>query len=115
MTYAKYWAVFLYILIVFMGVSVPYFSLIVIGIAWSVFNVNLRLIILLILALAIFLFQGFSLITYPFLAIFAALGTRYLIDYKISINGKYISYPKIFSHIFIWISVAILILSPKLF
>jgi len=52
---------------------------------------------------------------YPFLAIFASLGMSYLIDYEFSLNGKHISYPKIISCIFIFISVLIILLWPIMF
>jgi hypothetical protein len=52
---------------------------------------------------------------YPFFAISAALGTSYLIDYKFSLNGKHISYPKIISYVFIFISVLILLIWPIMF
>ena len=57
----------------------------------------------------------YFVIIYPFFAIFASLGMSYLIDYKFILNGKHISYPKIISCIFIFVSVLILLLWPLMF
>lgn len=111
----KYWAFFLYLIAEYRGIGIPYFLLVVVGIIFTVLNVNLRLLMIFLLTLMIFLLKFFNFIFYPLLAVLASVGMIYLIDYKIKINGKYLTYPKIFSYIFITISVAILILSPRIF
>ncbi|EKE14080.1 MAG: hypothetical protein ACD_12C00680G0001, partial [uncultured bacterium] len=57
----------------------------------------------------------YFIIIYPFLAIFAAFGIKYLIDYKFKLIGKFNSYPKKYSYFFIFISVCILLLWPIMF
>ncbi|MCR4276888.1 MAG: hypothetical protein NUV87_02045 [Candidatus Roizmanbacteria bacterium] len=111
----KYWAFFLYLIAVFRGIGIPYFLLVFVGIIFTVLNINLRLLIILLLTLTVFLLNFFGFIFYPLLAVLASVGMIYLIDYKIKINGKYLTYPKIFSYIFIIISVVILILSSRIF
>lgn len=113
-TLTKYWAVLLYLIAVFRGIGIPYFLLVVAGIVFTVMNINLRLLMILLLTITVLLLK-FNIIFYPFLAVLASIGMIYLIDYKIKVKGKYLTYPKIFSYIFITISVAILILSPRVF
>lgn len=110
----KFWAVFLYLITMFGGIGVPYLSLIIIGIGWTILNISAELFILLFITFIIFIFQRSSII-YPFFAIFASIGMNYLIDYKIKIKGRHVSYPRIFSYIFISISAVILILSSAVF
>jgi len=110
----KFWAALLYLIAVFGGIGIPYFFLMIIGIGWVILNISIGLFILLFTTLIIFIFQR-NFIIYPFFAIFTSIGMCYLIDYRIRIKGKYISYPKIFSYIFISISVMILILSSTIF
>jgi len=84
---------------------------------------GLDLIIILFWVFGFFIYESlqttptlrYFVFTYPFLAIFAALGMNYLIDYKIHMKGKNISYPKIFSYIFIFISVLMLMFWPIMF
>jgi hypothetical protein len=84
---------------------------------------NLDIVIILFWVLSVFIYESlqttptlrYFIFIYPFLAIFAALGMNYLIDFKIRLKGKYISYPKIFSYIFIFFSVLILLLWPVMF
>ncbi len=114
------------------GIGIPYFILIIIGIIriisnqfkkFNFKNLKIELIIILIWVLGFFLYQSIQFVKamryfiflYPFFAIFAALGMSYLIDYKFSLKGKLILYPKIFSYIFIFISVLILLLWPIMF
>lgn len=108
-----YWTIFLYLITLFTGVGIPYLLLVVVGIGWTIMHLRSGRIVLLFLTPLIFFFQDLSIFRYPLLAFYAALGMIYLIDYRIRIKGKYISYPKIFSYIFISISVVILILSPQ--
>jgi len=108
-------AFFLYLIAVLRGIGIPYFILVVVGIIFTVLNINLRLLTILLLTLVIIFLKFLNYIFYPLLAVLASVGMIYLIDYKIKINGKYFTYPKIFSYIFIIISVAILILSPRIF
>ena len=110
----KYWALFLYLIAVFRGIGIPYFILVVVGIIFTVLNINLRLLMILLLTVTVLLLK-FNIIFYPLLAILASIGMIYLIDYKIKVKGKYLIYPKIFSYIFVTISVVILILSPRIF
>lgn len=97
------------------GIGMPYLSLLIVGIGWTIINIKLELFTLLFVSIIIFLFRGINLFLYPFLAIFAAIGMSYMIDYRVKIKGDYISYPKIFSYIFISASVVILLLSSGIF
>lgn len=114
------------------GIGIPYFILVIIGIIriisnqfkrFNFKNLKIELLIISIWVLGFFLYQSIQFIKamryfiflYPFFAIFAALGTSYLTDYKFSLNGKHISYPKYFSYIFISISVLILLIWPVMF
>jgi len=110
----KYWAILLYLIAVFRGIGIPYFLLVVVGLLITFLNVNLRLLMILLLTITVLLLK-FNIIFYSFLAVLASIGMVYLIDYKIKVNGKDLVYPKIFSYIFIAFSIAILILSPRLF
>lgn len=110
----KYWAFFLYLIAVYRGIGIPYFLLVVTGVIFLIININLRLLMILLLTITVLLLK-FNIIFYLFLAVLASIGMVCLIDYKIKVNGKYLVYPKIFSYIFVAISIAILILSPRLF
>jgi len=124
----KFWAGLLFIIAVlpiqlypgqhqadFGGIGIPYLSLLIVGIGWAILNIKLELFTMLFITIIIFLSRVVSFFIYPFLAIFAGIGMSYLIDYRIKIKGKYISYPKIFSYIFISISVVILLLTSRIF
>ena len=90
----KYWAFFLYLIAVFRGIGIPYFLLVVVGIIFTVLNVNLSFLMILLLTSTIVLLKFFNFIFYPLLAVLASVGMIYLIDYKIKINGKYLSIQK---------------------
>ncbi len=119
------------------GLGIPYAILTLIGMGLIISRIknqiskihtknqknNFGIFIILFWVIGLFIYQSvqatpalrYYILIYPFLAIFASLGMNFLIDYKLSLNGKHISYPKSISHIFISISIILLLLWPAMF
>ncbi|MEK7109682.1 MAG: hypothetical protein AAB876_00515, partial [Patescibacteria group bacterium] len=122
------------------GLGIPYAILAIVGICKAIFNQflnkksktnnetmkqwsNLEIAVIIFWVLGFIAYQSFQvtptlryfIIIYPFLAIFAAIGTEYLINYKFKLKDKHILYPKKYGYIFIFISVLILLIWPIMF
>ncbi len=118
------------------GLGIPYAILILVGMAKVVLSFpyirqaqyklrreSIPIFVILTWVIGFFIYQSiqvtptlrYFIIIYPFLAIFTAIGTEYLINYKFKLRGKYILYPKKYSYFFIFISVSILLLWPVMF
>jgi len=110
------------------GLGIPYAILTIVGILKVLLSFPRRresipLLIILFWVLGFFAYQSiqvtptlrYFIIIYPFLAIFTAIGMKYLIDYKFKLVGKFNSYPKKYSYFFIFISLCILLFWPIMF
>ena len=110
------------------GLGIPYAILTIVGILKVLLSFprrreSISLLIILFWVLGFFAYQSiqvtptlrYFIIIYPFLAIFTAIGMKYLIDYKFKLVGKFNSYPKKYSYFFIFISVCILLFWPIMF
>jgi len=116
------------------GLGIPYAISILIGMAKVVLSFpspfgdrlqreSIPLLAIIFWAICFFIYQSiqvtptlrYFIIVYPFFAIFAAFGINYLIEYRIHFKGKLLKYPKIYSKIFIFISVLILLLWSVMF
>ena len=104
------------------GLGIPFAILTIVGILKVLLSFP-QIHIILFWTLGFFIYQSlqvtptlrYFIIIYPFLAIFAAFGIEYLIDYRFKLVGKFNSYPKKYSYFFIFISVCILLLWPIMF
>jgi len=108
------------------GLGIPYAILAIIGIGLLISNIKnqiSKIHFILFWVLAFFVYQSIQVVPtlryfiflYPFLAIFAAFGMNFLMDYKVKIKGKQLIYPKIYCYIFIGVSLFILLTWPVMF
>ncbi|MEK7597240.1 MAG: hypothetical protein AAB441_01185 [Patescibacteria group bacterium] len=118
------------------GLGIPYAILALVGMAKVVLSFpyirqaqyklrreSIPIFVILTWVIGFFIYQSiqvtptlrYFIIIYPFLAIFAAIGTEYLINYKFKLRNKHLLYPKKYSYFFIFISVLILLIWPIMF